>query len=317
MYTYTQTKWGSRLLDLRFAHSETQISEAHASGGVGSSPQWLLHSETQRRCDGVGKQNPHRSDFAAARPTDLILSSSGYLLQAPSCPPPAAAASCPPPPRVSPSIPRCSHGTMLRCSCGDIPAPTITYRSRWYWSCPTSDISSALIFRFRRRCLMAVIALRFAVFVLPSVASFSTTPGWEFCSAVRWPSWCAPVAFPYRSSAARRCSTTHPCFFMIATSALAVSSCRSLGALHVSIIAVRSSLLLSALLICPLRCLAPVLRVVLSYQLFEWNSVRRFKKIWPFQSSKIDKFLMKRTIFSLKFSHKTHWGVSNLEKRAW
>jgi len=31
---------------MRFAHSETQISEAQASGGVDSSPKWLLHSET-------------------------------------------------------------------------------------------------------------------------------------------------------------------------------------------------------------------------------------------------------------------------------
>ncbi len=101
MYIYTQAKWGSRLLDLRFAHSETQISEAQASGGVGSSPQ-LLHSETHgsNSSDEVGKRNPHRRViFAAARPTDLIQSSSGYLLQAPSCPPPAAAASCSPPSR--------------------------------------------------------------------------------------------------------------------------------------------------------------------------------------------------------------------------
>jgi hypothetical protein len=45
--------------------------------------------------------------FAAAKPTDLIQSSGGYLLQAPSCPPPAAAASCSPPSR------RVGEGTLV------------------------------------------------------------------------------------------------------------------------------------------------------------------------------------------------------------
>jgi hypothetical protein len=44
----------------------------------------LLNSETHGSnfsvlSEEVGKRNPHRSDFAAARRTDLIQSSSGYI----------------------------------------------------------------------------------------------------------------------------------------------------------------------------------------------------------------------------------------------